>query len=73
MNRHQRRRQAAMSRQNQFFDTYVRHLPEAGPDIIGKPGISHVVCIHDDACTIYDGKGCNCSPQIRFYAEPARS
>jgi hypothetical protein len=46
---------------------------EVGPEVLGKPGINHMVCIHDQACAIYDDTACNCSPQIRFFAEPARS
>jgi len=72
MNRHERRRQAAMHRQNSFFNSYVRHLPETGPEILGKPGVSHLVFCHDNWCGIYDGKQCNCEPEVRFFAEPHR-
>ena len=45
MNRQQRRRQAAMAKQNKFFTEYVQHLPEVGPETIGKPGrVCHMVC-----------------------------
>ena len=73
MNRHDRRRQAAMQRENKFVEDYVLHLPEVGPDVLGKPGVTHVVVFHDEWCRIYDGGGCNCSPDIRFFAEPKRS
>jgi hypothetical protein len=73
MNRHERRRQAAMARENDFFNSYVRHLPEVGPEVIGKPGVSHVVFHHNEWCEIYSGKGCNCDPEVTFYAEPRRS
>jgi len=73
MNRQQRRRQAAMARHNDFYERYVRHLPEAGPEVIGKPGVSHMVFLHDERCPFYDGKACNCDPQIKFFAEPQRS
>jgi hypothetical protein len=73
MNRHQRRRQAAMAKQNGFVNDYVHHLPEVGPEVLSQPGVSHMVCYHDERCTIYDGKACNCDPQIRFFAEPQRS
>jgi len=62
-----------MQRQNNFFNDYVRHLPEVGPEALGKPGVSHVVFCHDEGCRIYDGKGCNCSPEVRFFAEPNRT
>ena len=72
MNRQQRRRQAAMAKQNKFFTEYVQHLPEVGPETIGKPGrVCHMVCFHDEDCTIYDGKGCNCD--VKFFAEPERN
>jgi hypothetical protein len=73
VNRHQRRRLAAIRRENRFYTDYVRHLPEAGPEDLGRPGISHVVVYHDGWCRIYDGQGCNCDPEVRFFAEPKRS
>jgi hypothetical protein len=71
MNRAERRRQAAMA-ENKFFDDYVSHLPEVGPDAVGKPGITHMVCFHDEWCSIYDGNACNCDPRVKFFAEPVR-
>ena len=73
MNRHERRRQAAMQKQNRFVNDYVHHLPEVGPEVLGKPGVSHVVLYHDEWCPIYDGKSCGCDPDFRFFAEPGRS
>jgi hypothetical protein len=73
MNRRERRRKAAMAKHNRFFNEHIRHLPEVGPEVIGKPGISHMVCYHDERCRIYDGQMCDCQPQIKFFAEPARS
>jgi hypothetical protein len=26
-----------------------------------------------ERCTIYDGKDCNCAPNVKFFAEPSRS
>jgi hypothetical protein len=62
-----------MARQNRFVESYVHHLPEVGPEVLGKPGVSHMVCHHDERCPIYDGAACNCGPLIRFFAEPQRS
>jgi hypothetical protein len=73
MNRHQRRRQNAMARQDQFFNDHVRHLPEVGLDVIGKPGVHHLVCFHDQWCRIYSGEACNCEPHVKVYAEPVRN
>jgi hypothetical protein len=73
MNRHQRRRRAVMDKHNRFVRDYVHHLPEAGPDVLGKPGVSHMVCYHDEWCQTYDGNGSNCEPVIRFFAEPKRA
>jgi hypothetical protein len=72
MNRQQRRRQAAMAKHNNFYNDYVRHLPEVGPEVLGQPGVHHMVCHHDESCPIYDGKTCNCDPLIKFFAEPRR-
>jgi hypothetical protein len=73
MNRHERRRQAAIQRENKFVEDYVRHLPEVAPDVLGRPGVCHMVVYHDDWCAIYDGAQCTCSPDVRFFAEPKRS
>ena len=77
MNRHERRRQTAMDRQTDFYSRYVRHLPEIAPDnvaeMLSKPGLSHMVCFHDEWCEIYSGEECNCSPHIKYYREPERS
>lgn len=73
MNRHQRRRQAAIMRQSSFVNEYVHHLPEVGPEVLSKPGITHMVCYHDQSCSIYDGAACNCNPQIKLFAEPNRT
>jgi hypothetical protein len=73
MNRRERRRRAAMARHNRFFDEHVRHLAEVGPEVLGTPGVNHMVFIHSAWCAIYDGKSCNCDPQIKFFAEPNRN
>jgi hypothetical protein len=64
-----------MQRENRFIEDYVRHLPEVGPEVLGRPGggVFHMVCAHDEWCRIDDGADCNCSPDIRFFAEPERS
>jgi hypothetical protein len=69
MNRHERRRRA--KRQNSFVDSYVRHLPEVGPEVLGRPGVSHMVLFHDDSCRIFDGDACSCEPEIKLFAEPS--
>jgi hypothetical protein len=66
MNRRERRRQAAMARHNKFVAEHVRHLPEVGPEVLGTPGVHHMVCWHDESCRIYDGKSCSCEPLIKF-------
>ena len=71
-NRHERRRRAAMERQNRIVDEYVHHLPEVGPEDIGAPGVYHACYYHDEWCTIYDGKSCSCEPDVRIFAEPNR-
>jgi hypothetical protein len=72
VNRRERRRQAAIDRQNRFVADYVHHLPEVGPEALGRPGVTHVVCYHDQRCPIYDGRTCNCGPVVKLFAEPAR-
>jgi hypothetical protein len=73
VNRHARRRQAALDRGNQFFDTYLRHLPPAGPEVVGQPGVHHVVLHHAVRCSVFDGGACDCGPKVGFYSEPQRS
>jgi hypothetical protein len=79
MNRHERRRRAAMERETRFVNEYVHHLPEVGPEAIGTPGgIIHAAYYHDDWCKIYDADSCgimscNCKPNVRYFAEPNRS
>ena len=46
-------------------------MPEA--DAIDKPGVYMAAVFHDDWCGIYSGKGCNCEPYTRLFAEPKRS
>jgi hypothetical protein len=36
MNRHERRPQAVMARHNRFVAEYVHHLPEVGPEALGR-------------------------------------
>jgi hypothetical protein len=74
MNRHERRRLAAMQRQNKFVTDYVQHLPEVGLEGAYRRGqVTHTVHYHDDRCRIYDGGACNCNPAIRYFVEPKRS
>jgi hypothetical protein len=61
-----------MARQNKFFADHVRHLSEVGPEVLGTPGVHHMVCFHHQWCRIYDGQPCNCNPPIKFFAEPNR-
>jgi hypothetical protein len=42
MNRHERRRQAAMAGHNSFVAEYVHHLPEVGLEALGRPGVSRL-------------------------------
>lgn len=77
MNRHERRKQAALDRYFKQTDAYlqdhVRHLPETD-EPIGPPGsVTHTVYEHDGWCKIYRGRECNCSPNIKRYIEPVRS
>jgi hypothetical protein len=79
MNRHDRRPNAARARQNNFVNEYVHHLPEVGPEALGKPGsLIHACYYHEAWCAIYDdvsrGLGsCNCNPDVRYFKEPKRS
>jgi hypothetical protein len=77
MNRHERRKQAAMQR-SKFVDDYVKHLPEITADAaLSRPGIAHAVYLHDDWCRVMTHGGgiesCNCNPEVSYYAEPQRS
>jgi hypothetical protein len=63
MNRHERRRAAAIKRkpipgyQHRLFSAYANGLLKRG-------GLSQAVIEHDPWCTIYKGAGCNCVPHI---------
>ena len=73
MNRQERRRRAAMAKRNAYVESYVEHLPEVGPEALGKPGVTHLVYYHEDNCRIFDGSACSCDPSVRLFAEPKRS
>ena len=73
MNRQERRRRAAMAKRNAYVESYVEHLPEVGPEALGKPGVTHLVYYHDDTCRIFHGNACSCDPGVRLFAEPTRS
>jgi hypothetical protein len=63
MNRHERRRAAAIERkripgyQHRLFSAYANGL-------LNRGGVSHAVIEHDPWCTIYKCAGCNCVPHI---------
>ena len=71
MNRHQRRRQAAIKRSVKFVRDYVYHLPETTDPFAAS--VMHWVREHDHWCAIFTGNDCNCNPTSRFFAEPQRS
>jgi hypothetical protein len=73
MNRKQRRA-ARINRETDFYHDYIRHLPEvphSAPFEKGK--VYHIVCHHDDWCTIYDGCDCNCNVIMTRHVEVRRS
>jgi hypothetical protein len=70
MNSDDRRRQKA---KNKFVRDYVHHLPEVGPEVLTKPGVTHIVYYHDDWCNHHKGGECNCEPHVKFFSEPKRS
>ena len=40
MNRQERRRGAAMAKRNAYVESYVEHLPEVGPEVLGQPAVT---------------------------------
>ena len=68
MNRHERRRAAAIERkpisgyQHRLFSAYANGLLKLG-------GFSHAFIEHDPSCTIYKRAGCNCVPDISISGE----
>jgi hypothetical protein len=62
-----------MARSAKFVKDYVEHLPAVGFDAVSNPGVTHMVCYHNDWCNIYKGGDCNCTPEIKLHAEPTRS
>jgi hypothetical protein len=83
MNRHQRRRAAAISRvsagkkNRSFYELYLRHLPQVPIDAPLERGRVHHLCFHhDEWCRIFstgNPADCNCDPVISRHAEPVRS
>jgi hypothetical protein len=80
MNRHARRKAAAQARRrghNEYYETYVKHLPQAP---IGEPlergRVHHLVFHHDDWCRFYETGNfvdCNCDVLLTRHVEPERS
>jgi hypothetical protein len=63
-----------MARENRFYEGYVRHLPRVPLDAPFEAGrVYHLVHFHDEHCSFYSGKQCNCSPVIERRVEPRRS
>jgi hypothetical protein len=77
MNRKQRRAAAGKSRnthQDNFYNSYLTHLPKVDCPDFTKPGVTHVVYFHDNWCDIYtDARTCTCNPDIEYRVEPSRS
>jgi hypothetical protein len=73
MNREEKRRRAAIERSGRYVESYVRHLPQLEAMVPGA--INHTVFEHDGWCDLLNGKSerCNCSPDVKIYAEPVRS
>jgi hypothetical protein len=74
MNRRQRR---ARARGNNFYERYVRHLPQVPLDAPLERGrVYHVTFFHDERCQIYETNNpadCNCNPTVERRIEPRRS
>lgn len=63
MNRHQRRRAAAIRRQQ--IPGYQHRLFAAfGNGLLKRGSLYQAVIEHDSWCSIYKGGGCNCVPHI---------
>jgi len=63
MNRHERRRAKALEQRR---TGYMHRLlaAYANGSIPITPGVSHIVVQHDSWCGIYQGRCCNCVPDI---------
>jgi hypothetical protein len=74
MNRKHRRAERIKCETN-FYESYIRHLPEVPVDApIERGKVYHIVCRHDVWCSIYDGGGlCNCDVEITRHVEVKRS
>jgi len=60
MNRHDRRRAAALAHRTGYLHRVVGAMRSGMP----KSGIHHAVVEHDRGCGIYRGAGCDCVPDI---------
>jgi len=68
------RRARKMAGENDFYTGYVKHLPSIPIDAPLERGrVYHTVVQHDEWCTFYDNKECNCNPIISRHVEPERS
>ena len=82
MNRHDRRAAAARAKgardkHNNFFESYIRHLPQVPLDAPRQPGtVEHLVIHHDEWCRFYETENfndCNCDFVVSRHVEPERS
>jgi hypothetical protein len=73
MNRKHRRAEH-IKRETNFYESYIRHLPEVPVDAPLERGkVYHIVCHHDVWCSIYDGGICNCDVEVTRHVEVKRS
>jgi hypothetical protein len=61
MNRHERRRAAALGRRPGYLHRIVGAM-RAGA--LPKSGVHHAIIEHDRTCGTYRGAACNCVPDI---------
>jgi hypothetical protein len=62
MNRHERRRQAALNRRTGYQHRMIAAF--ASGAVSATPGIHVATVEHDPDCSIYRGGGCDCVPDI---------
>lgn len=53
--------------EDDFYSSYLAHLPKVDCPDISKPGVSYAIFFHDDWCAIYtDARTCSCDPDVEY-------
>jgi hypothetical protein len=71
MNRHERRRAAAIERKQTGYGHRLLAAYANGSVSLKPGGLYHAVIEHNSWCAIYKGRGCDCVPNISVCGDDA--